>query len=175
MSGNKTALVTCAYCCKPVHKRPCDVQRSERAGMFIYCNRECSALARRSNKTDTEKRAEKAAYDAEYRIKNLEKRKAQKAAYYQRTRDPEKEAKKRKERMPLHVEYCRRPEYRAWKSEYDRKYRARKDYGEFADAFLALLDVESELDSQATNYERRLHNGTYNKARTRRRAACLKN
>ena len=82
---------------------------------------------------------EKAAYDREYRKKNLAWIKAKKADYFQRTYDPVKAAKERKKRMPEHVEYCRQPKYRAYKRKYDRKRRASK-FGEFAEAYEALKD-----------------------------------
>ena len=72
--------------------------------------------------------------------------------------------------MPAHVEYCRGPEYRAKKSEYDRQYRA-EEYGEFAETYLLLLEVEKEIRSRATHYERRVANGYYTRsAQARRRA-----
>jgi len=46
--------------------------------------------------------------------------------------DPEfglEAAKARKVRMPLHIEYCRQPAYKAWKREYDRRHRA-AEFGE---------------------------------------------
>ena len=75
-----------------------------------------------------QKVAEKRLYDMAYRAKNLERIKAGKRAYFQRTYDPREAAVERKKRMHLHVAYCRQPRYKAWKREYDRKYRA-SEYG----------------------------------------------
>ena len=71
-------------------------------------------MARRIFKSKAVRVAEKAAYDAEYRARTVEARRARQAAYYQNVtkKNPERERAIRKARMPKHVEYCRRPEYR---------------------------------------------------------------
>lgn len=104
-----------------------------------------------------------------YRAREAEKLKAKKAAYYQRTADREKEREARKRRMPKHVEYCRRPEYREWKQKYDRKYRARKEFGDFGEASIVLNDLIAEINSRATRTEIYRQNGTLNKWIARRR------
>ena len=82
-------------------------------------------------------------------------------------------AEYRKIRMPKHVEYCRQPEYRAKKHDYDKK-RSEDEYGEFAEAWRLLQDLEKEIRSQATAYERRVANGYYTRnAQKRRRELCL--
>lgn len=62
--------------------------------------------------------------------------------------------------MDRHVEYCRRPDYRAKKREYDRRLRAR-EYATFADAHMLLVDIEREVRSRITDYDIRVQNGTY--------------
>ena len=141
---------------------------TRKIGAPLYCGRACAGLARRRNQA--EKIAAKAAYDKERRAKLRDRIKAEKAAYYQRTKDPIKEAAQRKARMHLHVAYCQRPEYRAWKSEYDRQYRAHRQFGEYAEAFMLLLDIENEVASQASRYEIYKANGTLNKSLQRRRS-----
>lgn len=162
----------CPQCREPFEASTGKARRADKKGAPLYCGRACAGLARRNPNppTEAERKAAKAAYDAKYRALNHEARKAQKAAYYREHRDPEKERAARKARMPKHVEYCRRPEYRAWKSEYDSRYRAQKIFGPFAEAFLLLQDIEREIDSQATRYEVYRANGTLNKALTRKRA-----
>lgn len=120
-----------------------------------------------------ERKARKAAYDKEYRLRNLEKRKKQKAEYYQRTRNPEKERIKRKAKMHKHIEYCRQPEYREKKRQYD-KMRKFKGYGIFTEAAMLLEELEKEIRKQASAYEVRKMNGYYTRsAIQRRRALCL--
>lgn len=159
----------CAHCGKHGFKSVGHINRSAKCGAPLFCGRKCFGLQRRLNRSDAEKRALKAEYDAEYREINRAKLKARKAAYYQRTHDPVKEAEARKKRMPQHVEYCRRPEYRKWKQEYDRKHRAGKFYGPFSEAFLLLQDLEAEIASRASRYEIYSANGTRNKWIQRRR------
>jgi hypothetical protein len=131
----------------------------------------CSGLARRNPNPPTpeERKRLKAQYDVGYRADNAALLKAKKAAYYQRTHDPEKERIARKLRMPQHVAYCRRPEYRAKKQIYDLEHRAQKNYGPFAEAALVLRDVEMEINRRMTWVERHQVNGTINKSRQRKR------
>jgi hypothetical protein len=92
----------------------------------------------------------KAAYDREYRKKNRERLRVEKAAYFQRTYDPVKAAKERKKNMHRHVEYCRQPEYRVWKKGYDRQ-RKLSGFGGFAEAFELLEALRKEIKRQEPN------------------------
>jgi hypothetical protein len=166
------AEITCAHCGKKALRRSGDVTRSRKLGWPIYCDKACAGLARRlaAPKTDEQKKAEKAAYDEEYRAKNKAILKAKKASYYARNHDREKEREARKRRMPQHVEYCRTPEYRAWKREYDKEHRAKKQFGEFWECFLLSQDIHEAAVSKAGGwYELALMKGTLNKAIQRRR------
>lgn len=152
------------------------VNRAAKINAPLYCGKPCASLARRLPvpKTPEQKKAEKVAYDRRRRDEQRERLLAEKRAYYEanRPRILEKMAEYRKERMPKHVEYCRRPEYRAKKHEYDLA-RADAEYGEFAEAWRLLLDLEKEIRSQATAYERRVANGYYTRnAQKRRRELC---
>jgi hypothetical protein len=92
-------------------------------------------------------KAEKAAYDREYRKRNFQRIRERNAAWFQRTYDPKKAALERKKKMPQHVEYCRQPWYKAWKKEYDKKRRLAK-FGEFKQAYLLLRDLMTEIKKQ---------------------------
>lgn len=159
----------CAHCGKPVTKTASHINRAAREGRRLFCGRVCMGLAKRINKTKAQKVVEKAAYDAEYRRKNRAMLKAKKAEYFQRTYDPAQAAIKRKARMARHIEYCRRPEYKAWKSAYDRAYRAKSDFGPFWEAAMLLQQIEEEVASRMSKYEIYSVNGTLNKALRRRR------
>lgn len=159
----------CAYCGSPVQQPIGAVNRAAKAGLAIYCDRVCSGLGRRKNKSREQKVAEKADYDREYRSKNLAKIKNNKRAYFKRTYDPVAAAEHRKTRMPAHTEYCRRPEYRKWKAGYDRQHRARKEFGDFSEAAILLNDLCSEIASRSTFYERAVAKGTVNKTLERKR------
>lgn len=159
----------CAHCGKVADKATGHVNRARERGLNLYCGRRCSGLGRRQGKTKAERVAEKAAYDAAYRAKNREMLKAKKQEHHKRTYDPAAAAVVRKARMPLHVEYCRRPEYRAWKKGYDRKYRAKKFYGPFDEAFLLTMDITTEIKGRTTRHEVKYQNGCTNKAQRRKR------
>lgn len=159
----------CAHCGKESSRHNSDVNRAVRKNAPLFCGKVCFGLSRRQQKTKADRVEEKRLYDIQYREKNRKLLKAKKAAYFQRTYDPAQAALERKLRMPRHVEYCRRPAYRAWKRDYDRQYRAVKEYGEFADCFLLVMDIRAECLSQMSDYEIRLSKGTLNKATQRKR------
>ena len=148
----------CAYCGKQNEAYPGHLNRAEKGGYSVYCNRKCSGLGRRDKRSEEEKRAAKKVYDAEYREKNHGRLKIEKAEWYQKTRDPIKEAEHRKKNMARHVEYCRQPKYRKWKQEYDIEYRdknrekikdrnakaySKQNYGDYAEAHRALCQNET--------------------------------
>ncbi len=160
----------CAHCGKTANKAAGHVNRARERGLNLYCNRRCSGLGRRKGKTKAQKVAEKKAYDAEYRQKNLEMLKAKKQEYHKRTYDPIKASVERKKRMPRHVEYCRQPAYRAKKREYDRKYRA-AEFGEFAEAYMLTMDLNREIKGRTTNAQIKYENGCTNKSQRREREA----
>lgn len=158
----------CEYCGKTTPQPWGAINRAIKLGKPIYCNRACAGLGRRNGKTPEQKKEEKRLYDEQYRATNTTL-KARKAAYYHRTKDPVREAEKRKARMPQHVEYCRRSEYKKWKREYDRNYLARKQYGEFGEAVVILREIEQEVAERIDRQEIYAINGTVNKKLTRRR------
>lgn len=159
--------VTCDQCGKTADLPAGHVNRSRRVGMRLFCGRVCSGLGRRGDKDKAQKVAEKAAYDREYRERNRAMLKAKKRAYFERTYDPVKAAVERKKKMPRHVEYCRRPEYKAYKKKYDEQYRAEKNYGPLADASLLLRDLFSNINQRMTHYEIRSSNQAVRNPQTR--------
>lgn len=159
----------CPQCKAKFICRSGDENRAKKLGAPRYCGRVCAGLARRAEPKSVEQRkAEKAAYDREYRGRNQERLKAEKAEWYQRNRDPEKEREYRKARMQLHVEYCRRPEYKAWKIEYDKR-RNEQEYADYAEAWRLLQELEREVRSRASAYECRVQNGYYTRNAQKRR------
>jgi hypothetical protein len=160
----------CAHCGKTADKPSGHVNRARENGMKLFCDRRCFGLDRRTEKTKAQRIAEKAAYDAEYRAKNIEMLKAKKREHHKRTYDPVMAAVVRKKRMPLHVEYCRQPGYKAWKREYDRRYRA-AEFGEFAEVYMLTIDLNREIKGRMTNEEIKWENGTANKAQFRSRSS----
>lgn len=171
------ATAICNHCRKRFMRAAGALNRAMRAGSPLFCSMKCSGMSRRSTKPKAQKRADKAAYDKRRREELHEELCAKKRAAYYANHEANlaKFSAKRKERMPAHVEYCRRPQYRAKKSDYDKKIRA-DEYGDFAETYLLLLEVEKEIRSRATSYERRVANGYYTRsAQARRRAIWQSN
>lgn len=163
----------CPQCGAAFEAKNSRANRARKIGASLYCGRTCAGLARRlpASKTPEQKKAEKTAYDRQRREGRAEQIKAEKRAYYEANRERllAQMTEYRKVRMPLHAEYCKRPEYKTYKRQYDYKRREAK-YAEWADAWRLLLDLEKEIRSQATVYERRVANGYYTRnAQTRRR------
>lgn len=161
--------IRCAHCDKPLHKGAGEINRARKAGLKLYCDRRCAGLGKRVGKSKAQKVAEKRLYDIGYREANLARIKAGKVAYFKATYDPAKARIERKARAAEHAEYCRRPEYRAWKVEYDRVYRAKKEFGPFWESALLLLQVDEEVSSRMSRYEIYMANGTLNKSLRRKR------
>lgn len=161
----------CAYCGKVNDKWAGHVNRARARGLNLYCNRKCSGLGRRDGKTRAERAEAKRLYDIEYRAKNLERILVRKKEYHKRTYDPVKAAEQRKKTMPRHVEYCRRPEYKRWKKTYDKNYRAKRDFGPFAEAAMVLQDLNFEIKGRGDRHEIKYQNGGTNKAQRRKRQA----
>jgi hypothetical protein len=153
------------------------MNRAGGIGAPLFCGRTCSGLARRKDDklTGDKWRAHKAAYDKARRDKLGASLLAEKRAAYHARVEREGAALRAKQKayrdanMARHVEYCRRPEYRMAKVAYDRRYRADKEYGPFADAFLVLQDVEFEIASRASRQEIYEQNGIVNKSLKRKR------
>lgn len=160
-------MLSCDYCGNPVKKRP-------RTLAHVFCNRTCAGMFRRKNESRESKRAKKAAYDREYRSKNLAQIRQKKHNYHKRTYDPIAAAVARKTMMPRHLEYCRKPEYRKKKAAYDEKRRATIAFGEFAESFLLLKQIDLEVSARASDYEIRLQQGALNKKQKRERNLCQK-
>jgi len=138
-------------------------------GKRLFCNRKCSGLSKKLNKTKEQLVEEKRIYDSKYRLINFDKIKSRKAEAFKRNYDPVKAAVIRKERMHLHVAYCRTEKYKAWKKEYDKKYRAKQQYGEFWEAFLLLMNIEDEVYSRMDYYTIKFESGILNKTQRRKR------
>ena len=145
------------------------INRALKMDRNIYCSKECSFMGRRKNISIEEKKILKARYDREYKIKNKERDKPRKAAYHKKTYDPIKRRAYNQSRMSLHVEYCRRPKYKAYKKEYDSKHRAKKNYGELWESSLILKNIKSEIDNRQAKQLNQLINKSQKRKRTCKR------
>lgn len=156
---------TCPICGCLSKKQTGHYNRAKKMGLSIFCSRICMGIGHRVTRTTAEKKKIKADYDRIYRTVNVEEKRKKHHEYFKRTYDPVKAAIERKKKMPKHVEYCRQPEYKKWKKEYDKKYRALKDYGEFGECFILLYELEGMID----RYEASIEQNTFNKSQQRKR------
>ncbi len=143
----KKVEIKCAYCGKVSDKPTGAVNRAKSIGAPLYCNRVCAGLGRRSNKTIEQKKKEKAAYDKEFRYYHRDGIKERKAAAFKKdyAANPEKYRKERQRRYKAHLEYLQRPEYKAWKKNYDVKHLAKKDFGVYWESAILLKELEEHL------------------------------
>lgn len=175
--------VSCAHCDKVIYKRTGDINRARNRGMSIYCGRKCAGIAKRSNKSLEQRKAEKSAYDRRRLEAHRDEinRKKREAYYARHEKNLKKQAELRakiRADPQRHEEYKRmaryyanRPEWKEKKRKYDRLYRAVREYGEeWGSVYVALLDLQDAIDEKASWYERRLTMGRLNKAKHRRRA-----
>lgn len=161
----------CDYCGKTIHKYAGHINRAKKMGAGIYCDRKCAGLRRRTNETLEEKKVHKQWYDLFIRESMTEDEKIYKSFnalvlfHLDYQANPEKYRQERQRKMPAHVEYCRQPKYKKYKKEYDLNYRAKKDYGEFAEAAVVLFKLEDAIDVRLAKKE----NGLINKSQKRKR------
>lgn len=166
--------ITCDYCGKSAMREVGHVNRARRQGDKLFCDRYHAGLGRRKNKSKEQKAEEKRLYDIIYRARP--EHKAQRSAEFKRNYNPEKAAIKRalikKERPEIEVkrrEYMALPKYKSLKHKYDRRYLAEKNYGDYAECQLLLMDIDKNIRLQASDYEIRLANGTLNRLTKRKR------
>ena len=166
----------CPHCKEPFQPKTGAANRADKLGVPIYCSRACSGLARRVSRTPEEKAAAKAEYDRKRREALGDRLRAEKRAAYYANHDAnlakQAELRKREGEYEKHLEYLRTPEYRAKKKQYDEELR-KAEYGEFAETWRLLLDLEKEIRSRQSSYERRKARGYYTRASiNRRRELC---
>lgn len=157
--------IICPVCKCKADKSIGSINRAKRNGLSVYCSKKCAGLKRRKNRTSEEKKKLKSVYDKEFRTINVIRIKKEKSEYHKRVYDPKKAAIKRKKNMPRHVEYCRQPEYKKWKSQYDKAYKAKKSYGDFWECRLIIASIEKIVDDK----EARRINNLQNKLQKRKK------
>jgi hypothetical protein len=166
----KLVVVRCAFCGSEKKKESTAVTRANKEGRNLYCDRRCAGKGRRTDtRTADQKRADKAEYDRRYRDDNKDLIKKKKSDYFRKTYDPIKAAEKRKINMHRHIKYCQQPQYVEKKKIYDRKYKAKKNHGEYWESAVLALQINDEILKTTTKYQISIDNGTFNKKLTRRR------
>lgn len=161
-------IIVCDCCKKKADLSTGKVNRAKKDGYKIYCSRACSSEARRFHRSNEEKKRLKKEYDKQFRKLNADRIKKAKAEAFKKDyeKHPEKYKLIRQKRKEEHNEYCRQPEYKKWKTEYDKKYRAEKNYGEFAECFLLIKEIEKEYNQQEVRQINNLHNKSQKRKRT---------
>jgi hypothetical protein len=150
--------------------------RSIRLGLSIYCGRTCFGIASRTNETPEEKKVYKQWYDLFIRESMEEDERILKSLqslvlfHLDYRANPDKYKAERKRRMADHIEYCRQPEYKEYKKGYDEQYRAKKHFGDYWEAAIALKNLDKEIDYR----ESKRQNKIYNKSTTKRKRAWQK-
>ncbi len=162
----------CRYCNKQADKPTGEVNRALKRRLPIYCNRVCAGLSKRKPKlTQGEFKEKKRLYDIEYRAKNSDRIKAEKAIKWRQWYNVEEESKKRRtpEYRARHKAYLNTTEYKEYKKKYDLIYRNKQDYGDFWEAAILSLEIDREVTSRMDDVEVRRQNGTLNKSLQRKR------
>lgn len=154
----------CKHCGIVFEKRAGHLNRANKLGVPVFCSMEHFMESRRIERTTEEKKAIKKAYDKLY--SKTEKRKASARKYNQTPAGRARQKRNREQQKDAHLEYCRTPEYRAWKKEYDSLYTAKKSFGVFAEASLLLEQIAAIVDNREANKLK----GTYNKTQKRKRS-----
>ena len=169
------ASFRCDHCGAKNTKRAPDVRKALNKNAGLYCDRTCSGLGRRVQRSESESRRLKSEYDARRRVELADTIKRDKAEYHKRTYNPEKARTERAKHMDRHVTYCRGymkdPVKKAAKVAYDRDRLAKMKYGDLSDAMPILRELESLIRSRYTTpYERRKARGYYENQQNRRTA-----
>jgi len=179
---NAFVTLTCAGCDARFDRRAAEVKYRRKAGIRrTFCSQACVGAEkhRRLGKSLTQKKRDKSLYDRLYRARNREALRRKKAAYFQCTYDPEEARLARRKNAARHAEYIRRyyadPSNKAAKVAYDKARRA-AEYGDFADAYGLLLELQREVIQRCPDkYERLKARGYYERINTtkrQRRAEC---
>lgn len=165
VTSSRIMKVVCSHCQTETEKPTGAVNRALKSGLPIYCNRTCAGLARRIGRSIEEKKQLKFEYDKKYREQNKEQLKVKKNEYHKKTYDPEKASVKRKANMHKHIEIMRRPKWVAYKQQYDKKYLAKKKYGEFWESAILINEIQSLYDDKEIRQINNLHNKSQKRKR----------
>jgi len=159
-----TIKFKCDYCGKESERYVGHINRARKLNAGLYCDRKCASLGHRTNETEEEKKVYKQWYDLFIRVSMTDEEKVirmMNAAILNQLdyrANPEKYREIRKRKMPKHIEYCRQPKYKEYKKGYDEQYRAKKYYGDYWEAAIALKNLENEVDGREAFKQNKLYN-----------------
>lgn len=160
-------LIICAHCGNQADFPAGKVNRAKKVGLKLFCSRVCFGLSRRANKSTEQKKLEKYEYDKKYRAVHAERRQTTIKAYNESPAGRAMQKRNREKFKQNHLEYCRTPEYRLYKKEYDQVHRAKNLYGEFFEAAIILNKIDLLILPEKK--EAKIQKGTYNKSQKRKR------
>lgn len=154
----------CKHCGIEFEKSSGHLNRANKLGVPVFCSKQHFWESRRIERSNEEKKAVKAKYDKEYH--KTEKRKASARRYNSSPIGRAMQKRQREKQKQAHLEYCRTPEYRAWKKQYDENYQAKRSFGEFYESGILLKKIAYLVDNREANQLK----GTYNKSQKRKRS-----
>ena len=160
----------CPHCGKELERKQGYINRALKLGVPIYCSRVCSGLARRVERTEEEKKKIKSDYDKARLNGPLRDRILEEKRQYAKTptgRAVQKRQREKPERKKYQAEFIKKSDYVKWKHDYDQKYHAQKNYGEFWEAALVLKTIEEVILPE--RYDAKIQNGLLNKSTKRKR------
>jgi len=171
---NKRKFENCKYCGIQLNKTIGEINKAKKAGLNLFCNRICAGLNRRKNKTAEQNKLEKKEYDRLYRAKNKEILKAKKDEWSKKDyrENPEKYKQKRRKQYSKHLEYLNTPKYKAYKKDYDEKYLAKNNYGEFWEAAVILKNIKNEIPNFEVKQQQKLINKSQKRKRNYEKIKC---
>lgn len=155
----------CSVCNSNYQKSTGHYNRAMKLGAKLFCSQKCFGINRRIDRTLEEKKLIKKEYDKQYIKRDYVKVKRHEYFVRDYAAKPEKYRAERQKRMKSHIEYCRKPEYRKKKQEYDKVYHAKYAHGEFWECFLLI----KEIQKQYADKEVRQINNLHNKSQKRKR------
>lgn len=158
-------IIICPHCKKEADIKNGYINRARKLGVPRYCSKKCSGLARKIYRTESEKKLIKKNYDKQYRDRGYVYMIKAVRFFYDYENNPEKYRTIRRKKQKAHNEYCRRPEYREYKKEYDHAHKHKLKYGEFWEAASILTKLNEILPSKQIKYNQ----GLINKSQKRKR------
>jgi hypothetical protein len=115
---------------------------------------------------------EKRLYDIEYRRKNKERIKERQKKYNESPAGRATQKRQREKRKKYHADYIKSDRYRKWKKEYDKNYRSRKEYGEFWECFIILIQIYKLIPNREVKQQLSLNNKSIKRKRNYEKLKC---
>jgi len=155
--------IICQHCGIDCKKSTGHYNRAIKMKANLFCSKLCAGEFRKTTKA--EKIEVKRIYDIKYSKENAARIKERGQIYNRTPKGRAVQKRQREKNKESHREYIKSDRYVAWKRDYDQKYHAKNNYGEFWESSLILKEIDKHID----NYEVKLINQTLNKSQKRKR------